>query len=617
MSELTSAIESDKAYRDAPEHTLSSSAATAGAIMREGMSLTDLWTELVNTRKALLLEKQEVERLEEFLKQILEDVERKAPVIQRQRSRLEKSETARQQLTASLEKANSEYSSLESRFRAEMSKANRLQSMQQRIEAQVGDLSHQVQTLLRENVQLRGGVVTADAPAEGQSSATADGVISSKLVSVHSIEEMQKQNMDLRAVVRELSEQHEAAESERVDQARAEAKEQLQEALKQLTSMREARERQQAMVDAIVQQRNMFRALYEEACVTMGRDPASASALVMSAAQKRGSAADADEAHTGAKDGQSAKDKEGGSGGGGGGGGGASSMSEESAAALRELQEAFEDYKRERRATDEMLNKEAEQARTAADGLRLENAKLLGQVDSLNRRYNDTRSALEAAQREASRLQTKAGELSSNVVNTQGKLLETEEALSRAREELRQVQVQHGNVREEKALLEAAHDRLREENASLAAEKRSQQSLLASLQNIQAEMRRAESDMKTRLQGQVDSLQQECQVLRKRVEEEQSRNQNLATLHERQMDEVRNNLQGAQAEHAKTREELVCWEGVGGNRTMCEFLRDSFPLLVVQVHSPVATFSLHLIASLLNLSPRWLPTPLSRRRSSS
>lgn len=564
MAELSAALESEAAYQSAPEHALSSSAAAASAMMREGMSLTDLWGELTNTRKALLVEKQEVERLEEFLKQILEDVERKAPVIQRQRSRLEKSESARQQLTASLEKANSEYSSLEARFRAESARANRLQSVQQHLEAQTADLSHQVQTLLRETVQLRGGVVTAeDTPASQQADISESAaVISSTLVSVRSIEELQQQNVQLRAVVRELSAQHEAAESDRVAAARNEVEGELGDALRQLQSMREARERQQAMVDAIVQQRNMFRALYEEACVSMGRDPESASALVMGAtgtpgSHTRATAASGAAASDSARGRDAGSDESGSGAGAGASGSGGGGLSGENVLALRELQQAFEDYKRERRTTDEMINKEAEEARSAADGLRMENAKLTANVDGLTRRHNDLKEALEAAQRECNRLQSRTGELSNNVVSTQGKLFETENALGRTREELRQLQVQYGNLREEKALLEAAERRMREENTSLTAEKRSQQSLLSSLQSIQNEMRRSENDMKARLEHQVDSLEKDCKVLRMRVEEEQNKAQLVNAARERQMQELRDSLAEAQKAHQATREELV------------------------------------------------------------
>ena len=57
-------------------------------------------------------------------------------------------------------------------------------------------------------------------------------------------------------------------------------------------------------------------------------------------------------------------------------------QSEEAEAALRELQEQFEAYKKEKRENDAILNKQLDEMREQASTLRIDNAKLASKVQS-------------------------------------------------------------------------------------------------------------------------------------------------------------------------------------------------------------------------------------------
>ena len=56
---------------------------------------------------------------------------------------------------------------------------------------------------------------------------------------------------------------------------------------------------------------------------------------------------------------------------------------EEAEAALRELQEQFEAYKKEKRENDAILNKQLDEMREQASALRIDNAKLASKVRSV------------------------------------------------------------------------------------------------------------------------------------------------------------------------------------------------------------------------------------------
>merc|ERR1712240_743093 len=77
----------------------------------------------------------------------------------------------------------------------------------------------------------------------------------------HNVVELQQKNIELLAVVRELSAGQEAAEASRLEEKTAELRQELDTALRQVEELRAARERQQLMVENIIQQRDMYKSM--------------------------------------------------------------------------------------------------------------------------------------------------------------------------------------------------------------------------------------------------------------------------------------------------------------------------------------------------------------------
>lgn len=69
------------------------------------------------------------------------------------------------------------------------------------------------------------------------------------------------------------------------------------------------------------------------------------------------------------------------------------------------------------------------------------------------------------------------------------------------------MQVQLDNALREKEIVVASEQRLLQEQESLRSERHSSAALLATLQSLQNEVQRADSEARARLQGQIDSLQ--------------------------------------------------------------------------------------------------------------
>ncbi len=67
------------------------------------MTLTEIYSKLVDSDAEVLAQRAEVRRLEAYLHQILEEIEAKSPALIKQRTDLEKAVRARAQLIANLE----------------------------------------------------------------------------------------------------------------------------------------------------------------------------------------------------------------------------------------------------------------------------------------------------------------------------------------------------------------------------------------------------------------------------------------------------------------------------------------------------------------------------------
>ena len=119
----------------------------------------------------------------------------------------------------------------------------------------------------------------------GGETLTAQGVISEHLLTFDDISVLQTRNAQLLKVVRKLSADQETGEAQRQSQKRItvvqgqsadwdESSEPaavaaLQAAMKELSSLRDTRERTEEMVMSLVQQRDLYKAMLEEADITI------------------------------------------------------------------------------------------------------------------------------------------------------------------------------------------------------------------------------------------------------------------------------------------------------------------------------------------------------------
>ena len=138
-----------------------------------------------------------------------------------------------------------------------------------RSQKQIKDLGVQVTTLVREVEAARFGRTTKNegilsSPGGSHATSTvADGVISERLVTFRDVSELQQKNVELLAVIREMAVNQEKAESQLVEEKTADLKRELESVTSNVEELREARRRQETLMDNLVVQRDMYKSMAE------------------------------------------------------------------------------------------------------------------------------------------------------------------------------------------------------------------------------------------------------------------------------------------------------------------------------------------------------------------
>lgn len=517
---------------------MSPTAAAVAKIVKPGMKLTELYNAYVETQDQLLLEKLENKRINKYLDEIVKEVEAKAPILKRQREEYERAQKAVASLSAKLEQAMKEIQ----RLQEETDKANKHSSVlerdNQRMEVQIKDLSQQIRVLLMELEEARGNHVIRDEEVSSADISSSSEVISQHLVSYRNIEELQQQNQRLLFALRELGETREREEQETTSSKITELQHKLENSLTELEQLRESRQHQMQLVDSIVRQRDMYRILLSQ--TTGMAIPLQASSLDdisllstpkrLSTAQTVSTPAPVPVIE--------------------------STDAIEARAALKQLQEIFENYKKEKIDSEKFQNEQLEKLQEQVTDLRSQNTKISTQLDFASKRYEMLQDNVEGYRREITSLQERNQKLTATTQKQEQIINTMTQDLRGANEKLAVAEVRAENLKKEKEMLKLSEVRLSQQRESLLAEQRGQNLLLTNLQTIQGILERSETETKQRLSSQIEKLEHEISHLKKKLENEVEQRHTLTRNLDVQLLDTKRQLDTEMNLHLNTKELL-------------------------------------------------------------
>ncbi|KAK5623407.1 hypothetical protein CRENBAI_014854 [Crenichthys baileyi] len=519
--------------------TMSPTAAAVSKI-KPGMKLTELYTTYLESQGQLQLERLENKRVNKYLDDIVQEVEAKAPMLKRQRDEHERMQKSVASLSAKLEQAVKEVHRLQNEADEANKQSTVLERDNHRYELQVADMAQQVRVLLIELEEARGNHVLQEEEVSSADISSTSEVISQHLVTFRSVEELQKQNQRLLVALRELSDAQEKEEQESTGNKRVELEQSLEKAQAELESLKEQRSQQIKMTESIVRQRDTYRLLLAQATgVAFPQQGTPPEEFSLTSTPRRSPATTPT---AGTPTALVAMTE--------------SAEALEAKAALRQLQEVFSTYKKERLESDKALNEQNEKLQEQLSDIRSQNAKISTQLEFASKRYEMLQDNVEGYRKEIASLREKEQKMAAATQKLEQTVHTLNEDLKAAKEKLTMTEGEAQNLRKERDLLKLVESRLNQEKETTMSQQQSQNLLLTNLQAIQTTLERSEADAHQRLNSQIEKQELQISQLQKRLEQEVEQRHLCSRNQEIQLMDVKRQLETQVALHQKTKELL-------------------------------------------------------------
>ncbi|XP_064626009.1 nucleoprotein TPR-like [Lineus longissimus] len=513
---------------------MSPTAAAASKLLKSGMTLTQIYSEYVQATDALQMEKEENRRLNQYLDQILQEIEERTPVMKKQREDYEAAMQTINQMTSQLDTAMIEGEKTRIELDENHRRVGNLSRDNKRLQQQTVDLGLQVRMLVKELEEARGTCVSTSQDVANVSVgevSSSSNLITEKLVTFRSIEELQEQNQKLLQVVRELSEKREEEDKMTVDAKTSELKKELDVALEELNDIRAARTRQAEMVESIVRQRDMYRVLLAQTSTT----PIPSSPFQTSTPARRAPASPAVQSDSPATD----------------------KRLKEATSAIKDLQEELATYKKERANNEKLLNDQLDKTRQELSDHRVQNAKLASQLDYSVERFNIVQKNCESYKKEIAALRDKNQQYTTSIVKHEKSINSLREDLMASQDRLTKSDVQCQNLKAQLVMVKMTEARLQQEKESMHREQLSQNVLLANLHAIQNNLERQEFEMKTKTKHQLEAMENESMSLRRQIAMAEGEIKALNRQKEADVGTLEQKLTRETEAHNKTKDELT------------------------------------------------------------
>ncbi|KAL7386103.1 hypothetical protein ABVT39_004054 [Epinephelus coioides] len=510
------------------------SAAAIAAIVKPGMKFFDLYNAYAECQTHLQLEKQETRRVSRVLDEIVQEVESKAPVLKRQREEYESMQRSMASLCNKLEQARTEIYSLQKEKEEAKQRCDTMERDKLRTERQLEDTSTQLCALLVELEEARGNQVTKDDGSSANISSTTE-VVSPQKLSFRSVEELQRQNQSLLKRLRELEEEKDRQQNQVTSARVSELEANVNKFQKEAEQLKEQRNQQKQLADSNARQRDMYKALLTQSTgfslppqgLDSSSQPAHGRPSVPATRSTPQRAAAAESAQTA-----------------------------QAKAALKQLNDAFTLYKKEKAENDRMLNETNDRLQRQLTDLRSSHAKLTSQLEFSNKRYEMLQDTVTAYRREISALQDRNQKMVATAQRHEHIIHTMSQDLRQANEKLALEEVRVENLTKERDMLRQAESRLNREKEGMLAEQRNQNLLLSNLKTIQLTMERTETETRQRLNNKIEHLEAELVSMKTRLDQEVAQRHTLGRSMDAQLLEAKKQLETQNTLQQKTRELL-------------------------------------------------------------
>ncbi|CAH3912276.1 unnamed protein product [Pieris brassicae] len=503
---------------------LAPSAAVASKLIKSGMSLTQIYSELVKVSDELSQEKEENRKLNATINKIVQELEEKAPFLHKQKSELSDAVETNSALSQQIESLTIECNRLRDDYTESSKIANHYNRENSKLKAELADLGRQVCFLLKEVEHRRGGLVNGDHdPSQSNSNTTnssdSSRIISKTLVTFTDIQELQSNNQKLLRMIRELTNKQEELERQKEQFESGEMESRVESLKQRVSELTEAQDRQTKMVNGLIRQRDMFKKLYHDLMrgkrheISSVIDPTDldrAESFSMDTSQESNTSRTQDAEKSNFEVKYKEVEKQ-----------------------IEMLKEEYKTYKEEKITNERMLFEQIDNMRQEISKLTAANSKFASTLDFSNERIKVLQSNITTYKNQIQSLEEKNKAYNATIAKHEVSLQHLRDEVLNAQGKLATAEIQAENLNTKVKLLKDTELRLQTEKEVLNRERQGQGLLLKNLELIKASLERVEAENRTKLESRLDEATRECSALRRRLQEEQDRFRELAAHLER------------------------------------------------------------------------------------
>nr|XP_049706582.1 nucleoprotein TPR isoform X2 [Helicoverpa armigera] len=514
---------------------LAPSAATASKLLKSGMSLTQIYSQLVKVTDELAQEKEENRRLNVTINTIVQELEEKAPLLQKQKIEFEEAIESNTALSQQIDSLVIECNRLRDDYSESSKIANHYSRENSKLKGELADLGRQVCFLLKEIEHSRGGLLpNGDHDSSQTASNTTNSselsssrIISKTLVTFSDIQELQSNNQKLLRMIREMTDKQEEFERHKEQFESGEMQNKIESLKNRVVELTEAQERQTKMVNGLIRQRDMFKKLYHD---HMKGKRHELSASEISELEKSGiysmeSTPENETKHPNVE---------------------VSSFEikyRETEKQLEMLKEEYKTYKEEKVTNERMLFEQIDNMRQEIGKLTATNSKCASTSEYNNERLKILQTNITTYKKQITSLEEKNKAYNATIAKHEVSLQHLRDEALNAQSKLAAAEIQLENLKLELKLLKDSELRIQTEKEMLNRERQGQSLLLKNLELIKASLERVEAENRAKIETRLDEATRECSALRRRLQEEQDRFRELASHLERQTNTAKERMQ--------------------------------------------------------------------------
>ncbi|KAI8426277.1 hypothetical protein MSG28_005163 [Choristoneura fumiferana] len=527
---------------------LAPSAATASKLLKSGMSLTQIYSQLVKVSDELAQEKEENRRLNITINTIVQELEEKAPMLQKQKIEHEEAIESNTALSQQIDSLVIECNRLRDDYNESSKIANHYSRENTRLKGELADLGRQVCFLLKEIEHSRGGLMpngdhdssNTASNATNSSDHSSSRIISKTLVTFSDIQELQANNQKLLRMVRDLTDKQEEFERNKEQFESGEMQNKIESLKNRVLELTEAQDRQTKMVNGLIRQRDMFKKLYHD--LMKGKRHEISSVLEDIEMEKGDSftveSAEKPSKPTAAPEAYEIKYRE-------------------TVKHLELLKEEYKTYKEEKVTNEKMLFEQIDNMRQEISKLTAANSKCASTSEYNNERLKILQTNVTTYKKQIASLEEKNKAYNATIAKHEVSLQHLRDEALNAQGKLAAAEIQLENLKLESKLLKDTELRLQTEKEILNRERQGQSLLLKNLELIKASLERVEVETRARIESRLDEATRECAALRRRLQEEQDRFRELAAHLERQTETAKSRMQEEKDAADQLRKEMT------------------------------------------------------------